>query len=273
MVGGVVQATTTCHQAMANRRPTGAERIASRTARATWGWQDAEWARYAGFGRRERRRRRCGGNGGHQASAASHPSGVNRGLLGRTRPRRGQRLFTCKRRDAREASLPLRCYAESREGPGLHRQPRPGDRRCVGRPPSASANAGLRRLNPTYAGRTHPGTCLEPGQQVWGAQFTGQRPVPHRRAGRQGRLWHCVSTDSITQEWRKARSRGDGVAGWRSLAAAGGEREEAVSFQLSAVSPCRRGRPSVWCPGPLRLGVRRPTDTSSRSTPRADQYP
>jgi hypothetical protein len=99
--------------------------------------------RVAGFGRRERRRRRCGGNGGHQASAASHPMRVNRGLLGRTRPRRGQQLFTCKRRDAREASLPLRCYAESREGPGLHRQPRPGDRRCVGRPPSASAEAGL----------------------------------------------------------------------------------------------------------------------------------
>ena len=183
MVGGVVQATTTCHQAMANRRPAWAERIASRTARATWGWQDAEWARYAGFGRRERRRRRCGGNGGHQASAASHPSGVNRGLLGRTRPRRGQRLFTCKRRDARETSLPLRCYAESREDPGLHRQPRPGDRRCVGRPPSASANAGLRRVSPAYAGQTHPGTCLEPGQRVWGARFTDSEPVPHGATG------------------------------------------------------------------------------------------
>ena len=67
-------------------------------------------------------------------------------------------------------------------------------------------------------GRTHPSTCLEPGQRVWGARFTGWGPVPHRRAGRQGRLWHCVSTDSITQEWRKARDGGDGVGGWRPMA-------------------------------------------------------
>ena len=66
-----------------------AERIASRTARSTWGWQrpregirqvanrrDLPYVRRsAGFGRRERRRRRCGGNGCRQASAASHPSG------------------------------------------------------------------------------------------------------------------------------------------------------------------------------------------------------
>jgi hypothetical protein len=202
--------------AMANRRPAGAERIASRTARSTWGWQRPREGvgesaglrrlspayallrrRNAGFGRRERRRRRCGGQRVSSGERGKSPIRVNRGLLGRTRPRRGQRLFTCKRRDAREASLPLRCYAESREGPGLHRQPRPGDRRCVGRPPSASANAGLRRVSPAYAGQTHPGTCLEPGQQVWSARFTGWGPVPHRRAGRQGRLWHCVSTPSM----------------------------------------------------------------------------
>jgi hypothetical protein len=152
MVGRVVQATTTCHQAMANRRPAGAERIASRTARPTWGWQDAEWARYAGFGRRERRRRRCGEQRGSSGERGKSPIRVNRGLLGRTRPRRGQRLFTCKRRDAREASLPLRCYAESREGPGLHRQPRPGDRRCVGRPPSASVAAGRTQTRPVRRG-------------------------------------------------------------------------------------------------------------------------
>jgi hypothetical protein len=148
--------------AMANRRPAGAERIASRTARSTWGWQRPREGvgesaglrrlspayallrrRNAGFGRRERRRRRCGGQRVSSGERGKSPIRVNRGLLGRTRPRRGQQLFTCKRRDAREASLPLRCYAESREGPGLHRQPRPGDRRCVGRPPSASAEAGL----------------------------------------------------------------------------------------------------------------------------------
>ena len=138
--------------------------------------------RVAGFGRRERRRRRCRGR--QRVSSGERgksPSGVNRGWLGRTRPRRGQRLLTCKRRDAREASLPLRCCAESREGPGLHRQPRPGSGRCTGRPPSASAEAGLRELNPTYAGQTHPSTCLEPGQQVWGARFTGWGPVPQGR--------------------------------------------------------------------------------------------
>ena len=213
----------------------GAERIASRTARATWGWQrpregtrqvahrrDRPYVRrVAGFGRRERRRRRCRGR--QRVSSGERgksPSGVNRGLLGRTRPRRGQQLFTCKRRDARETSLPLRCYAESREGPGLHRQPRPGDRRCVGRPPSASANAGLRKLNPTYAGQTHPGTCLEPGQRVWGARFTGWGPVPHRRAGRQGRLWHCVSVSSIPHKELESKA---GRKGWRRLAAGGGD--------------------------------------------------
>jgi hypothetical protein len=173
--------------AMANRRPTGAERIASRTARSTWGWQDAERARcavspgrrkgpsvwhpaehadansrrhgtrvrpmrVAGFGRRERRRRRCGEQRLSSGERGKSPIRVNRGLLGRTRPRRGQRLFTCKRRDARETSLPLRCYAESREGPGLHRQPRPGDRRCAGRPPSASVAAGRTQTRPARRG-------------------------------------------------------------------------------------------------------------------------
>jgi hypothetical protein len=180
MVGGVVQATTTCHQQWPivgqSRR---AERIASRTARATWGWQeavsfqlsafssrraehaDANGRRYgtragtkrvAGFGRRERRRRRCGGQRVSSGERGKSPIRVNRGLLGRTRPRRGQQLFTCKRRDAREASLPLRCYAESREGPGLHRQPRPGDRRCTGRPPSASVEAGRTPTRPVRRG-------------------------------------------------------------------------------------------------------------------------
>jgi hypothetical protein len=143
-----------------------AERIASRTARATWGWQrpregsrqvanrrDLPYVRRsAGFGRRERRRRRCGGQRVSSGERGKSPIRVNRGLLGRTRPRRGQRLFTCKRRDARETSLPLRCYAESREGPGLHRQPRPGDRRCAGRPPSASVAAGRTQTRPARRG-------------------------------------------------------------------------------------------------------------------------
>jgi hypothetical protein len=163
----VVQATTTCHQAMANRRPAGPNESRrgqrgqhgdgkgrGRASARALGFEDSAQPtlclayallrrRSAGFGRRERRRRRCGEQRGSSGERGKSPIGVNRGLLGRTRPRRGQRLFTCKRRDAREASLPLRCYAESREGPGLHRQPRPGDRRCVGRPPSASAEAEL----------------------------------------------------------------------------------------------------------------------------------
>jgi hypothetical protein len=202
-----------------------AERIASRTARATWGWQDAEWARDAGFGRRERRRRRCGGNGGHQASAASHPSGVNRGLLGRTRPRRGQRLFTCKRRDAREASLPLRCYAESREGPGLHRQPRPGDRRCVGRPPSASVAAGRTETRPARRGGR---ARARVSNRVSGCGVHGS-PVQGRchtcRAGRQGRLWHCVSVSSIPHVEGESKA---GRKGWRRWADSGGESQKAA---------------------------------------------
>jgi hypothetical protein len=108
--------------------------------------------RVAGFGRRERRRRRCGEQRVSSGERGKSPIRVNRGLLGRTRPRRGQRLFTCKRRDAREASLPLRCCAESREDPGLHRQPRPGDRRCTGRPPSASVEAGRTQTRPVRRG-------------------------------------------------------------------------------------------------------------------------
>ena len=163
------------------------------------------------------------------------PMRVNRGLLGRTRPRRGQRLFTCKRRDARETSLPLRCYAESREGPGLHRQPRPGDRRCVGRPPSASVAAGRTQTRPVRRGErararvsNRVSGCGVHGSPAKDRCHTGRpEPVPHRRAGRQGRLWHCVSTDSITQEWRKARGGGEGVGGWRRLAGSGGESQKA----------------------------------------------
>ena len=213
----------------------GAERIASRTARATWGWQRPREGvrqvahrcdlpnvrRVAGFGQRERRRRRCGGNGGRQASAASHPSG-SIAACEAERDRVADNNYSLVK-DGTLAKHPFRSGATLSRGrvrdfTGSRGQAIAGASGVL-RP---QACAGLRRVSPAYAVQTRPGTCLEPGQRVWGAQFTGSGPVPHRQAGRQGRLWHCVSTDSITQKWRKARGGGESVGGWRGLREIGG---------------------------------------------------
>jgi len=63
---------------------------------------------------------------------------------------------------------------------------------------------------------------------VWGARFTGWGPVPHRRAGRQGRLWHCVSISSIPHVERESKA---GMEGWRRLAAGGGDWGPMVNFE------------------------------------------
>ena len=177
--------------------------------------------RRAGFGRRERRRRRCWGNGCHQASAASHPSGSIAACVAE-RDRVADNNYSLVK-DGTLAKHPFRSGATLSRGrvrdfTGSRGQAIAGASGVL-RP---QACAGLRRVSPAYAVQTRPGTCLEPGQRVWGAQFTGSGPVPHRQAGRQGRLWHCVSTDSITQKWRKARGGGESVGGWRGLREIGG---------------------------------------------------